>query len=99
MHSSLRASAARNVTTHELKQDQFDVLVSYTYNAGDTGTRAALQAADQNNGVGVASHMNQRVYFHPCDTNGRRLVPVCSNWLVNRRCLETAPFRCQPSAQ
>ncbi|KVN92589.1 glycoside hydrolase family protein [Burkholderia ubonensis] len=96
-----RAEAAvrRNVTTRELTQDQFDELVSYTYNAGDTGARAALQAANQNNDAGVVSHMNQRVYAHPRDANGRRLAPVRSNGLVNRRRLETAPFRRQPGAQ
>ncbi|KVX25468.1 lysozyme [Burkholderia ubonensis] len=96
-----RAEAAvrRNVTTRELTQDQFDELVSYTYNAGDTGARAALQAANQNNDAGVVSHMNQRVYVHPRDANGRRLAPVRSNGLVNRRRLETAPLRRQPGAQ
>ncbi|KVP94270.1 hypothetical protein WJ96_11540 [Burkholderia ubonensis] len=33
------------------------------------------------------------------DTRGRRLAPVRSNGLVNRRRLETAPFRRQPGAQ
>lgn len=47
----------------------------------------------------VVSHMNQRVYVHPRDANGRRLAPVRSNGLVNRRRVETAPFRRQPGAQ
>ncbi|AVR25646.1 lysozyme [Burkholderia thailandensis] len=93
------ASVRRAVTTRELTQEQFDELVSYTYNAGDTGARAALQAANQSNDASVVSHMNQRVYIHPRDANGRRLAPVRSNGLVNRRRLETAPFRRQQGGQ
>ncbi|AOJ08740.1 glycoside hydrolase family protein [Burkholderia mayonis] len=97
--SRAEAAVRRVVTTRQLTQDQFDELVSYTYNAGDNGARAALQAANQSNDPGVVSHMNQRVYIHPRDANGRRLAPVRSNGLVNRRRHETAPFRQQQGAQ
>lgn len=91
--SRAEATVRRVVNTRELTQDQFDELVSYTYNAGDTGAQAALQAANQSDDTGVVSHMTQRVYIHPRDANGRRLNPVRSNGLVNRRRLESAPFR------
>jgi lysozyme len=96
-----RAEAAvrRTVNTRELTQDQFDELVSYTYNAGDTGANAALQAANRGEDAAVVSHMTQRVYIHPRDANGRRLSPVRSNGLVNRRRLESAPFRQQDGRQ
>lgn len=97
--SRAEAAVRRAVTTRELTQDQFDELVSYTYNAGVTGARAALQAANQSNDAGVVSHMNQRVWVHPRDANGRRLAPVRSNGLINRRRLESAPFRRQQGAQ
>lgn len=85
----------RSVTQRELSQAQFDELVSYTYNAGNTGALAALQSANQNNDAGVVSHMNQRVYIHPRDARGRRLPAIRSNGLVNRRRLEAAPFQPQ----
>jgi lysozyme len=97
--SRAEAAVRRMVNTRELTQDQFDELVSYTYNAGETGASAALQAANQSDDMGVVSHMTQRVYIHPRDANGRRLNPVRSNGLVNRRRLESAPFRRQGGHQ
>ena len=83
------------VTLRELTQAQFDELVSYTYNVGNTGAVDALRSANQNDDAGVVTHMNQRVYVHPRDAHGRRLPAVRSNGLVNRRGLETAPFQQQ----
>ncbi|MGY4726572.1 lysozyme [Burkholderia pyrrocinia] len=96
-----RAEAAvrRHVPTRQLTQLQFDELVSYTYNAGNTGALAALRSANQSNDAGVVSHMNQRVWIRPRDANGRRLAPVRSTGLVNRRRLESAPFQPQQGAQ
>lgn len=93
------ATVRRAVNARELTQDQFDELVSYTYNAGAGGARVALQAANQSNDASVVSHMTSRVYIHPRDANGRRLAPVRSNGLVNRRQLESAPFRWQDGHQ
>lgn len=97
--SQAEARVRRGVTARELTQDQFAELVSYTYNVGDSGASAALQAANQSNDAGVVSHMTQRVYIHPRDANRRRLTPVRSNGLVNRRRLEAAPFRTQQGGQ
>jgi len=93
--STAESQVRRSVTQRELTQAQFDELVSYTYNAGNTGALAALQSANQNNDTGVVSHMNQRVYIHPRDAQGRRLRAIRSNGLVNRRRLESAPFQPQ----
>ncbi|UEP28331.1 MULTISPECIES: glycoside hydrolase family protein [unclassified Burkholderia] len=96
-----RAEAAvrRHVSTRQLTQVQFDELVSYTYNAGNTGALAALRSANQSDDAGVVSHMSQLVWIHPRDENGRRLAPVRSNGLVDRRRLEAAPFQPQQRAQ
>lgn len=96
-----RAEAAvrRHVPVRQLTQLQFDELVSYTYNAGNTGALAALRSANQSDDAGVVSHMNQRVWIHPRDETGRRLTPVRSNGLVNRRRLESAPFQPQQRVQ
>ena len=93
--STAEAQVRRNVTQRELTQAQFDELVSYTYNAGNTGALSALHSANQNNDSGVVSHMSQRVYIHPRDAQGRRLAPIRSTGLVNRRRLEAAPFQPQ----
>nr|WP_269768884.1 hypothetical protein [Burkholderia ubonensis] len=67
-------------------------------NANDAGrlNHLMIKCTDR---ATVVSHMHQRVFVHPRDANGRRLAPVRSNGLVNRRRLETAPFRRQPGAQ
>ncbi|WP_199189423.1 glycoside hydrolase family protein [Trinickia dabaoshanensis] len=91
--SRAEVAVRRLVNNRTLTQDQFDELVSYTYNAGASGARTVLQAANQSDDTGVVSHMTQRVYIHPRDADGRRLAPVRSNGLVNRRRLESAPFR------
>jgi lysozyme len=93
------AVVRRAVKARELTQAQFDELVSYTYNVGGTGALAALRAANQGDDAGVVSHMTERVYIHPRDANGRRLTPVRSSGLVNRRRFESAPFRSQDGSQ
>lgn len=93
--STAEPQVRRSVTQRELTQAQFDELVSYTYHAGNIGALAALQSANQNNDTGVVSHMNQRVYIHPRDAQGRRLRAIRSNGQVNRRRLESAPFQPQ----
>ncbi|WP_233802319.1 lysozyme [Paraburkholderia sp. HP33-1] len=86
-------SAVRNrVTDHELTQEQFDSLVSFTYNTGATGARQALEAANRGQLNEVASHMGQNVYVHPRDAHGRRLPAVRVPGLISRRREEAAPF-------
>ncbi|WP_343050171.1 hypothetical protein [Burkholderia guangdongensis] len=56
------------------------------------------QANNCTYGVGTLAHYGPCT-LHPRDANGRRLAPVRSNGLVNRRRLETAPFRRQQGGQ
>ncbi|WP_407675273.1 lysozyme [Paraburkholderia sprentiae] len=80
------------VTEHELTQEQFDALVSYTYNTGATGARQTLDVANRGQNSKVANEMARNVYVHPRDANGRRLPAVRVPGLVNRRREEAAPF-------
>lgn len=81
------------VQDHLLTQDQFDAAVSFAYNAGAGGAHDALGAANAGNNAGVVQHMEERVFIHPRDRNGRVGLAVRSQGLVNRRRDEAAPFR------
>ena len=85
----------QRVRNHQLTQEQFDALVSFTFNTGATGARATLDAANRGASSAVVTHMNSNVYVHPRDANGRRLAPIRLQGLVNRRREETAPFQAQ----
>ncbi|WP_175694021.1 glycoside hydrolase family protein, partial [Burkholderia ambifaria] len=50
--STAEAAVRRAVSNRDLTQAQFDELVSYTYNAGNTGAQTALRAANQSNDAG-----------------------------------------------
>lgn len=76
----------------QLTQAQFDSLVSFVYNVGAGGAATTLAAANANTPAQVASLMQQHVYVHPRDANGRRLAPVRVQGLVNRRQREVVPF-------
>ncbi|MBK7662176.1 MAG: glycoside hydrolase family protein [Sterolibacteriaceae bacterium] len=90
-----RAEAAvrRRVRNQQLTQAQFDALVSFAFNTGAAGARAALDAANRGASGEVVTHMNDNVYVHPRDANGRRLAPRRLQGLVNRRLEEAAPFQ------
>ena len=90
------AAVRQRVRNHQLTQEQFDALVSFTFNTGATGARITLDAADRGVPQTVATHMSENVYVHPRDANGRRLAPVRLQGLVNRRREEAAPFRQTP---
>jgi lysozyme len=86
----------RAVTDQELSQEQFDAAVSFAYNVPG-GARRALAPANTGNMTGVARNMSQFVFEHPHDTQGRVSGPPRLNaGLVNRRRLESAPFRVTP---
>jgi lysozyme len=87
----------RHVTRTQLTQDQFDALVSFTFNAGASGARPTLDAADRGANDEVARRMSDNVFARPRDVHGRRLAPVRLPGLVIRRQGEAAPFRL-PSA-
>ncbi|NML29716.1 lysozyme [Paraburkholderia sp. G-4-1-8] len=86
-------NAVRNrVTNHALTQEQFDALVSFTYNTGATGAGLVLEAANRGQFGDVANQMAQNIYVHPRDAHGRRLRAVRVRGLISRRCEEAAPF-------
>lgn len=85
----------RGVRNHQLTQEQFDALVSFTFNVGVRGARSTFAAANQGLLREVTTHMNRNVYVHPRDANGHRLAPVRLPGLVNRRREETRPFQDQ----
>ena len=82
---------------HALTQDQFDALVSFTFNTGATGARTTLDAANRGANAEVVRHINCNVWVHPRDAHGRRGPPVRLLGLVNRRREEAAAFEAQAS--
>ena len=97
--ASAEATVRRRVTRHPLTQEQFDALVSFTFNAGATGARRTLDAADHGNNADVAANMTHHVFIHPRDANGRRGRAVRSPGLMNRRREEVAPFQPAPTSR
>lgn len=86
--------AVRRYVTHaQLTQDQFDSLVSFTFNNGASGARSTLDAADRGANDEVVRRMSEHVYGHVRDSHGRRLAPVRLKGLVVRRLTESEPFR------
>lgn len=96
---SAEGAVRQRVRNYQLTQEQFDALVSFTFNTGATGARATLDAANRGASREVATHMNSNVYVHPRDANGRRLAPVRLQGLVNRRREETAPFQARQAGR
>jgi lysozyme len=92
---TVEAAVRRQVHDHELTQEQFDALVSFTYNTGSHGASSTLAAANRGNDTEVARHMAQHVYVHPRDAHGRRLPAIRIPGLATRRGEEAAPFRNQ----
>jgi lysozyme len=93
------AAVRAGVPDVQLTQSQFDALVSFVYNVGATGARAALAGANRNAPADVAAHMQANVYVHPRDAQGRRGAPRRLQGLVNRRQRESAPFLLQTIAR
>ena len=91
--SSAEVTVRRQVRDHQLTQEQFDSLVSFTYNTGPTGAAVTLRAANRGDTREVVGHMNQNVYVHPRNARGRRGAPVLVQGLVIRRRDEARPFR------
>jgi lysozyme len=94
------SAVRRNVTRQPLTQQQFDALVSFTYNVGPGGARNVLRQVNAGRFPSAVQTMMQ--YIHATvygpnrqpeqDTNGRVVTRVLPG-LVTRRHEESAPFR------
>lgn len=83
----------QQVPDRRLTQDQFDNLVSATFNLGGRGAAPVLDQANRNNDQGVVQQLRDRVNVRPRDAGGHVTGPAVRNQgLVNRRERELAPF-------
>lgn len=81
-----------NVKKQSLTQDQFDALVSLTYNAGARGSRATYQMVERGDLKGAADNISQMTRT---TINGKKVV---ARGLISRRAEESAPFRSTDTA-
>jgi GH24 family phage-related lysozyme (muramidase) len=81
-----------NVKKQSLTQDQFDALVSLTYNAGARGSRGTYQMVERGDLKGAADNISQMTRT---TINGKKVV---ARGLVSRRAEESAPFRSTDTA-
>lgn len=82
----------RNVRNQKLPQDQFDALVSLTFNAGTGGASHTYALVDRGDLAGAASNIRTLTSAHV----GSKKVKV--RGLVPRRAEESAPFDAAASA-
>lgn len=75
-----------NVKEQALSQDQFDALVSLTYNAGARGSRGTFKLVEKGDMTGAAANIRQMTQT---TINGKK---VLARGLISRRAEESAPF-------
>jgi GH24 family phage-related lysozyme (muramidase) len=85
--AAAEAGVIRNVRNQKLPQDQFDALVSLTFNAGVTGSSRVYAHVDRGDFRSAAASIARMTSTH---VNGRRVV---ARGLIPRRAEESAPFR------
>jgi lysozyme len=76
----------RQVRVQKLSQDQFDALVSLTYNAGVHGARNVYTLVDTGRPAEAAAQIRMMTSTH---VNGKKVV---ARGLISRRAEESAPF-------
>lgn len=81
----------KRVTRRQLTQDQFDALVSFTFNAGQCGAERALAQVDRGDFQAAALNISRTIYMTVQTKRGRRT--VIARGLIPRRAEESAPFR------
>ncbi|MES2164055.1 MAG: glycoside hydrolase family protein [Pseudomonadota bacterium] len=93
--SSRVADAERTVrirVKHQvLDQDQFDALVSYTFNLGPHGAGKVLELVDKGKLREAATKMSSMTRVRVKTKHGSKL--VIARGLISRRAEESAPFR------
>jgi GH24 family phage-related lysozyme (muramidase) len=82
-----------NVTTQALNQDQFDALVSLTYNAGERGASGTFDLVDSGDMKGAAANIAKLI---KTTVKGKLVV---APGLIPRRKEEAAPFLAAVEAQ
>ena len=83
-------AVARNIKV-ELTQEQFDALVSLTYNAGARGSKDVYKLVNAEN-FAAAANTTCRMIYSTQKRNGKT-VPILMRGLIPRREEESAPFR------
>lgn len=82
----------RRVRMQTLPQDQFDALVSLTYNAGVTGCHHVYKLVDTGRPAEAAAEIRTMTSTH---VNGKK---VLARGLISRRADESAPFQAAAKA-
>jgi len=86
------AGVIRGVRSQKLPQDQFDALVSLTYNAGARGSRKVYTLVDTGRPAEAAAKIRTMTSTH---VNGKK---VLARGLIPRRAEESAPFQAAAKA-
>lgn len=81
----------RRVTKQALTQEQFDALVSFTYNSGGRGAAKVLSNVDDGDFKAAASGISAAIYMTVRTKKGSKR--VIARGLISRRAEESAPFR------
>ena len=93
------ANVRAQVTRRALTQDQFDALVSATFNLGGHA-HPVLDRANQSDDTGVVRALRERVFVQPRDARGMPMRPLRRlQGLANRREREVQPFLPQGPAR
>jgi GH24 family phage-related lysozyme (muramidase) len=86
------AGVIRHVPTQTLPQEQFDALVSLTFNAGVHGSRDVYRLVNTGHPAEAAAEIRGMTSTH---VNGRK---VLARGLISRRAEESAPFQAAAKA-
>ena len=86
------AGVVRHVRKQKLPQDQFDALVSLTYNAGVYGSHVVYALVESGRAAEAAAQIRSMTSTH---VNGKKVV---ARGLIPRRAEESAPFQAAAKA-
>lgn len=81
------AGVRRRVRQQKLNQEQFDALVSLTYNAGVHGARHTYELVERGQLIEAAANISSMT---STTVNGKKVI---ARGLISRRAEEAAPFR------
>ncbi|MRW91434.1 glycoside hydrolase family protein [Duganella sp. FT80W] len=81
----------KRVLRQALNQEQFDALVSFTFNAGQRGAESVLAKVDKGDFKGAAVGISRTIYITVRTRKGTKR--VVARGLISRRAEESAPFR------